>query len=218
MGGTTYQFRGNEIASNGVAILILAGPVAFSSAVGTGWRTLGPSGVVTRSSYGSIHEIDGRPAADWVGGYLDLSLGTSTFGNPLAARVNDTDDWYLRVVMASDEDGSVVIQGSIPVGATVQLTTTNADDMLAATSAALERAKDAFPADSTPSAALVFSCAVRKYLLGTRTREEVGSARSLLPPALPIAGMYCIGEIAPTGASVESHFLNETFVTLLLGT
>ena len=72
--------------------------------------------------------------------------------------------------------------------------------------------------NSTPTAALIFSCAVRKYLLGSRTGEEVESARSLLPEAMAIAGMYCIGEIAPTGASVDSHFLNETFVTLLLGT
>ena len=82
MDGMTYQFCGSEVANTGVAILILAGPVLHSSAVGTGWRTLGPSGTVTRSSYGMVSEIDGRPAADWVGGYLDLAPGRSTFGNP----------------------------------------------------------------------------------------------------------------------------------------
>jgi hypothetical protein len=34
---------------------------------------------------------------------------------------------------------------------------------------------------------------------------------------MAIAGMYCMGEVAPTGAEPGSHFLNETFVTLLLG-
>ena len=218
MGGMTYQFCGSEVANAGVAILILAGPVLHSTAVGTGWRTLGPSGTVTRSSYGQIHEIDGRPAADWVSGYLDMSAGRSTFGNPLAVRDAGVDDWYLRVVIGSDEPGSLSIPGAIPEGATVQMTTTNPDDMLAATSDALERAQAAFPGDSPPTAALIFSCAVRKYLLGSRTGEEVASARSQLPLAMPIAGMYCIGEIAPTGASIDSHFLNESFVTLLLGT
>ena len=107
-------------------------------------------------------------------------------------------------MIASETTGSLSIQGSIPEGATVQLTTTNPDDMLAATSDALERARAAFPGDSTPTAALIFSCAVRKYLLGSRTGEEVESARSLMPEAMPIAGMYCIGEIAPTGASVTA--------------
>jgi len=218
MAGTTFQFCGTEVANFGVAILILAGPVAYSSAVGTGWRTLGPSGTVTRSSYGQIHEIDGRPAADWVSGYLDLSSGGSTFGNPLAVRDGGVDEWYLRVVVAGDGAGSLAIPGAVPEGATVQLTTTNPDDMLQATSEAIQRARAAFPGSSPPTAALVFSCAVRKYLLGTRTGEEVESARSLLPDAMPIAGMYCIGEIAPTAADEDSHFLNETFVTLLLGT
>ncbi len=218
MGGMTYQFCGSEVASTGVAILILAGPVLHSSAVGTGWRTLGPSGTVTRSSYGQIHEIDGRPAVDWVSGYMDMSPGRSTFGNPLAAQDPGVDDWYLRVVIGTDEAGSLLIPGAIPVGATVQMTTTNPDDMLAATSDALERARAAFPGTSQPTAALIFSCAVRKYLLGSRTGEEVELARLQLPDAMPIAGMYCIGEIAPTGESVDSHFLNESFVTLLLGT
>ena len=184
MGGTTHQFCGTEIADTGVAILLLAGPVVFSSAVGTGWRTLGASGTVTRSTYGSIHEIDGRPATDWVSGYLDLSPGRSTFGNPLAVRDPGIDEWYLRVVVAGDAAGSLSIPGAIPEGATVQLTTTNPDDMLAATSDALQRARAAFPATATPTAALVFSCAVRKYLLGTRTGEEVEAARSLLPDAI----------------------------------
>ena len=57
----------------------------------------------------------------------------------------------------------------------------------------------------------------RKYLLGTRARREVEAARTLLPSSVPIAGMYCMGEVAPTGAERRSHYLNETFVTLLLG-
>jgi hypothetical protein len=93
--------------------------------------------------------------------------------------------------------------------------------MLKASEAAVERARADFPAGAAPQAALFFSCAVRKYLLGTRTGQELASARDLLPQSLPIAGMYCIGEVAPTGAPIagatRSQFLNETFVTLLMG-
>lgn len=212
----TYQFCNEQVVEHGVAILLLAGPVNYSTAVGTGWRVLGPRGVVTRSSYGVIHEIDGHPAAEWVSAYLDLTA-SGTFGNPLAVQDSGTDDWYLRVVLSGDASGALAIPGSIPVGATVQLTTANPDNMLAATADAVRRARSSFPGTSEPSAALVFSCAVRKYMLGTRAAQEVESARTLLPEALPIAGMYCIGEIAPTGSTLDSHFLNETFVTLLLG-
>jgi len=217
-GGTpTIQFANDQVSNDGVAILVLSGPIAFSTAVGTGWRTLGPRGVVTRSGYGVINEIDGGPAIEWISNYLDLKTA-ATFGNPLAIQDPGTDSWYLRVVLTGTEEGSVAIPGSVPVGAMVQLTTTNPNEMIEASAGALERAKDAFPAGANPTAALIFSCAVRKYLLGTRTQQEVETARASLPEAMPIAGMYCVGEIAPIGASSESHFLNETFVTLLLGT
>jgi hypothetical protein len=213
----TYQFWNDQISNTGLVVLLLAGPVAYSSAVGTGWRTLGPTGTVTRSAYGAIEEIDGKPAADWASSYLDL-IEPRTLGNPLAVQDPGSDDWYLRVVLGKTDTGALVSPGQVPVGAKVQLTTTNPDDMLAATSKALDDARAAFPGTSEPSAALIFSCAVRKYLLGTRTGREVALAKDQLVSDLPIAGMYCIGEIAPIGADQGSHFLNETFVTLLLGT
>jgi hypothetical protein len=213
----TFQFLNDRISSTGVAILILCGPVAYSTAVGTGWRTLGPSGTVTRAAYGSIDEIDNKPAVEWASAYLDL-VEVRTLGNPLAVQDPGMDGWYLRVVLGRNDSGALVIPGQVPVGATVQLTTTNPEDMLAATTDAMKRARDSYPGSTNPSAALIFSCAVRKYLLGSRTSRELAAARSELTDAVPIAGMYCIGEIAPTAAGVDSHFLNETFVALLLGT
>jgi hypothetical protein len=218
VGGTlpTYQFMNERLSTVGLVILVLAGGVNYSTAVGTGWRVLGPLGTVTRAGYGVINEIDGRPAGEWASEYLDLQR--ATLGNPLAIRDAGTDDWYLRVALAEDAGGGLLIPGEVPEGATVQLTTTSPDEMLAATADAVERARASFPAGAKPEAAFIFSCAVRKYLLGSRTGQEMESAQSGLPSELPIAGMYCIGEIAPTGTDNNSHFLNETFVTLLLGT
>ena len=215
----TYQFCNDKLSATGVVVLLMAGPVALSTAVGTGWRILGPRGTITAAGYGVIKEIDGQPAAQWASAYLDMS--SATYGNPLAIQDAGTDDWYLRVALATDGQGGLRIPGEVPVGASVQLTTTSPDEMLRASEAAVERARAAFPEGASPQAALFFSCAVRKYLLGTRTGRELASARDLLPQSLPIAGMYCIGEIAPTGAATagatDSHFLNETFVTLLMG-
>jgi hypothetical protein len=213
----TYQLLNDTISTVGVAVLVLAGPVAASSAVGTGWRKLGPSGQVTASRYGALLEIDGKPAANWASAYLDL-VRVRTLGNPLAIRDPGTDSWYLWVILGSDESGALVVPGEVPVGATVQLTTTNPDDMLASTAEAVRRARDAYKGKDPPTAALIFSCAVRKYLLGSRTDRELEYVRSELADSVAIAGMYCIGEIAPSGSESASHFLNDTFVTLLLGT
>ena len=128
------------------------------------------------------------------------------------------DEAYLRAIQGSDPaSGSVILAGSIPVGATVQLTTADTDEILAGTRDALDRATAAFPAGSHPEAALIFSCAVRKFVLGSKTRVEAELARTVYGSAMPLAGLYCYGEIGPIRGTATSRFLNETFVTLLLG-
>lgn len=214
----TYQFANDIVASDGVAVLLFSGPVKYSTAVGTGWRTIGTTGTVTSSRYGAVHEIDGRPALEFLARYLDVT-GAASYGNPLAVVEAGGDESYLRAIQGSDPaSGSVLLAGSIPVGATVQLTTADIEEILAGTRAALARATAEFPSGSSPEAALVFSCAVRKFLLGSRTRVEAEMARAEYGSAMPVAGMYCYGEMGPVRGAVTSRYLNETFVTLLLGT
>lgn len=215
---STYQFCNGRIAQDGVAVLLFSGPIAYSTAIGTGWRTIGATGTVTRSRYGAVDEINGRPALEFLARYLDVT-GPASYGNPLAVIEAGGDESYLRAIQGSDTaSGSVILAGSIPVGATVQLTTADTEDILAGTKAALVRATAEFPAGSHPEAALIFSCAVRKFLLGSRTRIEAELARSVYGSAIPLAGLYCYGEIGPIRGAGTSRFLNETFVTLLLGT
>lgn len=212
----SYQLLNNRVVEDAVVILVFSGAIAYSLSVGTGLRLIGRTGTVTRSEYGQIMEIDGRPATAFTSGYLDVG-GPATFGNPLAVRETDGSDWYVRVMLTQDpETGAIAVPGQIPVGSVVQLTTASSDEIVAATGDTVRRARASFPDGATPTGALIFSCAVRKFLLGTRTGQELAEARALLAPDLPVAGMYCTGEIAPVGGE-SPHFLNESFVALLLG-
>jgi hypothetical protein len=214
----TYQFRDSVVAQDGVAVLLLSGPVAFSASVGTGWRAIGATGTVTRSTYGRLDEIDGRPALEFVDRYLG-GTGRATYGNMLAVIEADTNRSYLRGMLGSDPtDGSLKVGGWVPAGATVQLTTTDADDLAAGAQAALAQLAEEFPAGATPEAVLVFSCAVRKYLLGSKTPVEAEMVSAALGRSIPMAGMYTYGEIGPMNEAASSRFHNETMVTLLLGT
>ena len=214
----TYQLCDDAVATDGVALLLFSGPLAHSIAVGTGWKPLGPKGTVTRSTRGAVQEIDGSPAIEFLKPYLDVT-GPSTYGNPFAVSEQGSDGFYLRAIQGSDpESGAVRLAGSVPVGATVQLTTANTNAVLAGTEAALGRAVDAFPSGAQPEAALIFSCSVRKFVLGSRTQVESQLAGKVLGTALPFAGMYCYGEIGPVEGAATSRFLNENFVTVLLGT
>jgi hypothetical protein len=97
----------------------------------------------------------------------------------------------------------------------VQLTTADTDEVLEGTRDAVEHALASFPRGQ-PDAAVIFSCAVRKFLLGSRTHVEAELVRSVLGD-VPTIGLYCYGEVGPVRGASASRFLNETFVSLLLG-
>jgi hypothetical protein len=218
LGGRSWQFCNERVTSEGVAVLLLSGPVAYSIAVGTGWRSLGAIGVITRSAPRQIEEIDGRPAVEYLARYLDVTA-PAHFGNPLAIREVGADESYLRAVTRSDDSsGALSVLGSIPVGSTVQLTTATTEDILSGTRQSLAAATADFPAGARPEAALMFSCVVRRMLLGSRASTEVALAQTELGPSVALAGLYCYGEIGPIAGASASRYLNSTFVTLLLGT
>ena len=217
-GAPSWQFCNERVTSEGVAVLLFSGPVAYSIAVGTGWRSLGASGVITRSAPRQIDEIDGRPAVEYLARYLDVTA-PAHFGNPLAVREVGANESYLRAVTRSDASvGALSVLASIPVGSTVQLTTATTEDILSGTRQSLAAATADFPAGTRPEAALMFSCVVRRMLLGSRASTEVALARTELGPSVALAGLYCYGEIGPISGASSSRYLNSTFVTLLLGT
>jgi hypothetical protein len=182
----SYQFAGDVVTDDGVAILLFSGALSVSTAVGTGWRTLGAMGSVTGSASGAVLEIDHRPATEFLGRYLDVT-GPASFGNPLSVTEAGGDEPYYRAITGTDPGiGSVFVAGEVPIGAVVQLTTADTDDILGGTRAALNRAVDGFPAGVQPEAALIFSCAVRRFLLGSRTRVETEIARSILGSTLEL--------------------------------
>ena len=92
------------------------------------------------------------------------------------------------------------------------------DEILAGTESSLNEALAGYPEESRPEGALIASCAVRNFLLGSRTREELQRIRDGLGPETPVSGFYAFGEISPFGQGSTPRFHNETCVTVLLGT
>ena len=209
------QFHDDEILQDSAAVLLFSGPVAFSFGIDTGWQPIGGRGRVTGTSGSVVQTIDDQPAVAFYQRYLGAEAMPSA-ANPLAVFEGETDDFYLRVALKADPtDGSLSMAGSIPLGAVVQLTVAVTEEIFAGARSAVQKAVKRFPVASTATAALVFSCAIRRLVLGTRTGTELDITRTELGD-IPIGGFYCYGEIAPieTGAS---RFHNETLVAVLLG-
>jgi hypothetical protein len=211
-----YQYAGTTIYDDAVTLLLFRGDLSFSFGVATGWRPLGPRAIVTRSGGRWVEEIDGEPALAFYERYL--GAGDPWIANPLAVFEPDGDGFYLRAPVANDrERGAVAFTAEIPEGSTVQLTVAVTDEIFDGTKEAISTALEGFPQGREPDAALVFSCAIRKYLLGTQTGNEATIAREMLGPEIPIAGFYCFGEIAPVASWDDTRFHNETIVAVLLG-
>ena len=212
------QFYGNQVLTNSLPVLLISGPLKVSVGVAHGWSPVGKTAVVTRSDDYTVYEIDGEPILDFYHRYLGVG-SEPAIANPLAILDDDTGRYYLRAPMQYDEsDGSATFFGSIPQGATVQLAMATTDEILSGTDASVAEAVAGFPRGSMPEAALIASCAVRNFLLGTRTSGEIERIRTGLDRGLPVSGFYAFGEIAPLGVNSTPSFHNETCVTVLIGT
>jgi hypothetical protein len=216
-GVTSREFAGDVVTGDGLAILVFAGPVAFSFGVDTGWRGVGPRATITRTSGANVAEIDGRPALEFYQRFV--GAGPPAVANPLAVFDEPASDhFYLRTPVAYDrERGSIGFFGAVPEGATVQLTMAGLDQIFEGARASIDDALRGFPDGARPEGALLFSCATRKFLMGTRAAREIELAREVLGAALPIGGFYCMGEIAPLASTDETRFHNATMVSVLLG-
>jgi len=212
------QIVGREVTEDSIAILLFSGALDFSFGVETGWRGVGPRGVVTKASGAGVLEIDDRPAIEFYERYV--GLGQPPLGNPLAVyETPSSPAFYLRTPTSSDPaSGLVGFFGPVPQGVTVQITTAGTEEIFEGTRASVTRALAAYPAGRTPDAALVYSCATRRFLLGTRAGHEVELVRDALGADVPVAGFYCLGEIAPNPGDVDNtRFHNATLVSVLLG-
>lgn len=216
----TRQFRGTEVASDAVSILMFSGPLVYSLAVASGWKPMGEPGLVTRSEQNVLHEIDGSPAID----FYRQRLGENAVPGPetpLAILDDGGEIAFLRATLPTmvQESGAINYLGDIVEGAMVQITVADRAAILDGCKASIAKAFADYPHGKTPAAALMFSCAARKLMLGTRTGEEVGIVESVIGPDIPVCGFYGYGEIGPLNIhDPVSKYHNETFISLILGT
>ena len=207
-----------SLTGDALAILLFAGPLAFSFGVETGWRGVGPRATVTRTSDAGVLEIDGRPALEFYERYL--GTGQPPVANPLAVfEEPGSDRFYLRTPMAYDRDrGSISFFGAVPEGASVQLTMAGTDEIFEGTRASIADALAGLPArrPARRRPALLLRDAQVPAGDARRPRDRAG-ARDPRGRACRSAGSTAMGEIAPMASADLTRFHNATMVSVLLG-
>lgn len=217
----TFEFFGDEVLSDSLPLLFLSGDFEVGCGLGSGWFPIGEMHEVTKAEGHIVYEIDGKPAMELYREHYGVVPDQSLGEYPLALYGDDgTDEWALRAILDSEkESGLLRFAGEVLENARVRMTEVLPDGLLSGSSESLRRAVENF-AGEAPDVALIFSCAARKWVLGTQAEKEIDQLRSCADelglPNLQIAGFYAFGEISP-GDSGSNQFHNETCVSIVLG-
>lgn len=213
----SYVFAGTEILSDAAVLIGLFSDARASIVAHHGWRPVenGREFDVTDIEGGVLKTLDGRPAADVYReelGRLGLMRGddlvASMVLHELGARTLYGTELKIRAPLRVNDDGSLVLAGSLPTGTIVRVVTAAPDQLIGAARTLSTRALEPLAASSVRGA-LVFDCAARLHLLRDRYPEEVSAF--LGGRYFPMVGMAGYGEIAKFAGSLDG-FHNATAV------
>lgn len=210
----TFQFYNREVLTNSVVMLLFAGPVTFSYGMKGGLVPIGAMKMVTKCEKNVLHEIDGKPAVDYFRKYIgksDLFINCC-----LAIYEKQRKSFYVRSPLFTDgETGSVTLNGYVTEGSLVQIGSPDKETLVESCQASIKQAMEGYNG-ADPQAALLFSCAGRKIVLGSQVVKETETFQKNLP-RVPFIGFYSYGEFAPLEKGEPYMFHGATFVTLLVG-
>lgn len=218
--GQMVEFFGGEVVTDSLPILFLEGDFDVSWGIGSGWNPTGNEMTITSSDGNIVRTIDGKPAMEVYRETYDEIPHDFLLGFPLACN-NGDGEWQLRAPLSHDtETGSLTFAGAVAEGSSVRFTEVFDDGLLRGSEDAMARALDDF-AGATPELALVFTCAARKWVLGSAAPKEIDIMRAVAADRgwvdMDVAGLYCFGEIAPNEQASPSGFHNEACVSVVIG-
>lgn len=205
-----------EVRSFGGVGVTISGDIRIETLVSQGCRPIGSSYIVTAAEGNVIRSLAGAPPLERL---RDLFAALDPEDQARANRglhvgiVIDEyttefgpGDFLIRNVMGADQDsGAVAVGDEVHVGQTVQFhirDASAADEDLRSALGVLELSR---AGDPNPLAgALMFTCNGRGVnLFGTPDHDVATVRRSI--GELPVAGMFCAGEIGPVGGRNFLH-------------
>jgi small ligand-binding sensory domain FIST len=207
---STSVFCGTASADKGAVVVGLGGAIRVRPVVSQGCEPIGEAWTVTDSDRHIVRTIGGRPAYEvLVETVNQLDAGTRERLNTnlrVGLAMNEyrdefkRGDFLIRHVMGVDpRSGAIAIAGEPRIGQTLQFQILDARAADQELHQMLEAASD-----TNSTAALLFACNGRGAGLFGAPDHDARMVRDLLGP-LPLAGLFCNGEIGPVGAATFLH-------------
>ncbi|BCD61020.1 MULTISPECIES: FIST N-terminal domain-containing protein [unclassified Nitratiruptor] len=203
----TYVFCKNRVIENGaVAVAFDSKELQVFNYYTTGWKPIGRSFVVTKSTGNIVYELDGEPIYEiyerYLGKEIAKNLPDSAIEFPLM--VEKDGKYIARAALAMNEDGTLVFAGNVPEGSCVRFGFGN-------TLLILDTAGKLFHNEMFQKrfeSLFIFSCVARKRYLGDLVHEEIIPFKRVSPNI----GFFTYGEFV---TMKDGHELLNESLTLI---
>ncbi len=214
-------YANDRVITDGIVGLAAYGTIDVWTQTANDVTPLGPWGTVEDAEATTLRRIDGMDAT----AFIEHALGKPILRSDRAViclRLADPQEpqrYRVRSVVPdfAGAEEHIGLFGGIRVGERVQLCVPEAGELLGG----IERlAVQAREDGITPAAALMVSCAGRKWFLGDQVQEEITSLTETFPDGLAMTGFASFGEIGPqtgAGAQQTNAFHNMSLVLTLIG-
>jgi small ligand-binding sensory domain FIST len=212
---------GRRVLRHGAVAVVVEGGIGLRVLVSQGCAPIGPEMVITSAEGNVIHSLAGRPAYERL---TEIVAGLDDHGREivqnglLAGLVIDenraeygSDDYLMRAIMGGDADlGSLIVGDTVRVGQTFRFHARDAESADADLRAALRvQAENG----ERPEAALLFACNGRGRNMYPDSDHDAAAVADELGP-IPLAGMFCAGEIGPVGGQTFLHGFTATMALI----
>ena len=208
--GANQLFLNDWVSSEGGVALALGGAVRVDVIVSQGCRPVGPPLEVTRAQGNLMIELDGQPALERAEQVLQdipdaererLRHGLY-IGRPVKPGASGPGDYLIRNLLGADRENGVIAVGDL-VGERERVRLHVRDAVTAREDLEMLLSPQAF--DSRAEAALLFACNSRGRGLYGQPDGDIGILQEALGGAVPVAGMFCAGEVGPVGGKNFLH-------------
>jgi hypothetical protein len=214
---TSYQYRDDDVVSDGVAAVLLSGRVHLTWEISHSCFPLGTERTITRASGNVIYEIDGIPVLEVIKEYLPEGewgqiIGNLPLGFVVPNELSEYDEYVVRVITAQIEDG-ITLPTEVAEGSAIWIMRRDQEKIGDGVRETATRLKTAI-GDERPQIVFHFDCAGRGKIVLREQQKAANLAqlREIIGPTVPWVGFYSFGEIAPVGE--QNIFHNWTAVVV----
>lgn len=214
-------FTHGKSSITGLAALIIDEDCVEISGIATcGWKPIGITKTITKSTGNIVYTIDDQPALDLVMKYLGLSLDQQPINNtvynlgayyPLQLEREDAPPVMRTAMLGNAEDRSLVCAGNVPQGSKIRFSLPPDFDVIDTVVADCTELKEEKLQEA--DAVIMFSCVSRYLSFGVMTSEEIERVNKVWNA--PLIGFFSYGEYGKSKRG-KHEFHNNTCCVVVL--